>query len=75
MVELDYCTVDVECPDCDFTSTVTFRESRLQDVIICRGCKANIHLVDHMGTVAIATRNIERALDDITRTINITLRF
>ena len=48
---LDKIEVEVECPRCGFGNPVWLRQARLRDVVICRGCKANIQLDDGMNTV------------------------
>lgn len=73
---LDNQSVPVECPECGFITDVTIREVRLQDAIICRGCKGTLQLLDHMHSVRKAQRTMERALDELggNRAIAIQLR-
>lgn len=54
---IDGAEIDTTCPRCGFTNPVWLKQVRLRDVIVCRGCKANINLDDHMNEV----RNAERA--------------
>ena len=53
------------CPLCDFENPFTLKQARLRDVIICRGCKANIRLDDQMNECRKAVRQIERAISEL----------
>ncbi|MCF8420766.1 MAG: hypothetical protein K9G63_17960 [Melioribacteraceae bacterium] len=77
MVDLDNFEIDFECPQCSFINDFYFKQARLRDVIICRGCKANIHLDDHMNECKIARRQINRALqnlEDSISNLNLTIK-
>lgn len=65
MLNLDQHRIDIECPRCRFPARPFLRDVRACDVIVCGGCKANIRLVDHMGSLRMAERRIEAALDDL----------
>ena len=54
--------VEVDCPGCGFSNPIWLRQAELRDVIICRGCKANIQLDDSMNTVRKGVRSVHRAL-------------
>jgi peptide subunit release factor 1 (eRF1) len=79
MFDLDCATILIECPRCNFHNSVTMRQVRLHDVVICRGCKSNMQLVDYMGTVSNAREDIwnsqRNMMETLSRTISITLRF
>lgn len=79
MFDLDCAIFPIECRKCNFLNSVTVRQVRLHDVVICRGCKSNIQLVDHMGTVSNARDAIRNSLREmvgsLSRTLNVTLRF
>lgn len=62
---IDNAPVSVACPACDFENPFTLKQARLRDVIICRGCKANIRLDDHMNECRKAVRQIERAINEL----------
>ena len=68
--DLDRFEVDAKCPRCGFHNSIWIRQARLRDVIICRGCKANIQLDDGMNTVRKGVRNIRRAFQSLQDTIN-----
>ena len=79
MFDLDCAIIQIECPICNFHNYVIMRQVRLHDVVICRGCKSNMQLVDYMGTVSNAREAIWNSLREmigsLSRTLNITLRF
>ncbi len=62
MVNLDKHTMEFACPYCGFYNAIFFIQARLRDVIICRGCKSNIHLDDHMNECRKARQSLRRAL-------------
>jgi len=59
---LDNFSVPIECPLCGFQNDIFFKQARLRDVVICRGCKRNIQLDDLMNECPKATRQVRRAL-------------
>lgn len=70
---LDNITVSVACPLCEFDNPFTIKQARLRDVIICRGCKANVQLDDQMNECRKVVRQVERAINDLQdsfRTLN-----
>lgn len=70
---LDEQTLDIQCPQCEFFNTIAFREIRLRDAIICRGCKSTLQLDDHLNMVRNAQIQIERQLSELSKTITIKL--
>lgn len=62
MINLDKNTIEATCQICGFWNSFTVKEARLDSVIICRGCKANVQLRDHMGTVKRAERSFRRSI-------------
>jgi hypothetical protein len=61
-IDIDSFEVEIECPICEFTNPIWIKQARLRDVIICRGCKANMRLDDSMNGVRKARQNIQRQL-------------
>jgi hypothetical protein len=68
-ISLDTFDADIACPTCKFINTFSFKQARLRDVIICRGCKANIQLDDRMNECRKAERDIRRAFGELTRSL------
>jgi hypothetical protein len=68
-INLDTFEVEVDCPRCNFANPIWLRQARLRDVVICRGCKANIQLDDSMNSVRKAYRSIRRAMEDLRQTV------
>lgn len=74
---LDNATIDAECPKCGFYNAFTIKQVRLRDVIICRGCKVNIHLEDHRNECRASVRRMKQAyksLQDSLSKLNMTFR-
>jgi len=68
-IEPDRFEVEVECPCCGFFNPIWLKQARLRDVVICRGCKANIQLDDAMNSVRKARRSIRRQMKALRREI------
>jgi hypothetical protein len=67
--DLDRHQFDVACPSCRFYNRIFYRDARLRDVVICRGCKQNIQLDDHMNECRKARAQVERALSELENTL------
>lgn len=65
MLNLDKHIVGFPCPLCRFYNYFYLRQARLRDVIICRGCKSNIQLDDHMNECRNAVRRVKQALQEL----------
>jgi hypothetical protein len=68
-INLDKFEVEVDCPRCGFANPIWLKQARLRDVVICRGCKANVRLDDSMNTVRKAHRAVRRAMQDLQDTL------
>jgi hypothetical protein len=74
---IDNSPVSAACPLCSFENPFTLKQARLRDVIICRGCKANIQLDDQMNECRKAVRQVERAINELQESfkkLNLTIR-
>jgi hypothetical protein len=69
-IDIDSFEVEIECPRCSFTNPVSMKQARVRDVVICRGCKANVQLDDAMNSVRKARRNIQRQFKALQNQIN-----
>lgn len=77
MINLDNHKLDFQCPKCLFFNHFLFKQARLRDVIICRGCKGNIQLDDNMNECRKASKSIRSALTELENSIknlNLTIR-
>lgn len=73
-MNIDKYIIEFECPSCGFYNYFFLKQARLKDVIICRGCKINILLDDHMNTVRVSMNKIKKALDELEKSLkNITI--
>lgn len=70
VIDLDRFQFDVECPNCKFSTNIFYRDARLRDVLICRGCKANIQLDDHMNECRKARRQVRAAIQELEDTLS-----
>lgn len=80
MIDIDRFEFEVKCPRCSFATKIFYRDARLRDVLICRGCKANIQLDDRMNECRKAKRQINAAMQELENALaslnkTITLRF
>ncbi len=62
MIKVENIEIEIQCPKCNFYNYFRIKQAQLRDVIICRGCKANIQLDDQMNTVRKTIRDIEKAM-------------
>jgi hypothetical protein len=62
MFSLDKLPIEFHCPKCGFLNELFFKQARLRDVIICRGCKSNIQLDDQMNECRKAEKRIRTAM-------------
>lgn len=67
MFDLEYQTVELECPGCRYPIQVLLRQAAAEEVIICPGCRHEIQLQDEGGSVSHATPDISTALDELER--------
>lgn len=58
-------TIEIECPKCRFLNPIYFKQARLRDVIICRGCKSNIQLDDQMNECRKAIRCVNKSIREL----------
>jgi len=67
--DLERAQVQLNCPKCGVTNSVTLGQIRQQATIFCSGCGVRINLKDKNGSMARGLDDINRALDDLERTI------
>jgi len=73
---LDSQVIGIDCPKCEFTTQITFREIRLNDAIICRGCKRTLQLEDHLLSARKAQQQAELSVRNLFQSMgNITMEF
>jgi hypothetical protein len=65
MIDIGREEIEIQCPGCHFYNPIFIRQARLRDVIICRGCKRNIRLNDHMNEVRKAERQLKTASENL----------
>lgn len=65
--------IDFKCPNCSFILDIYLKEMWLEERIICRGCKYNIHLIDKDGSVQKAKRDINNSLRSLNKVLSKTI--
>lgn len=69
-MDLDRVTIEIECPQCGFFGHIDFKQARLRDVVICRGCKASIRLDDNMNECRKARSALSAAIAELERSLS-----
>jgi len=67
---LDNAEIEFQCPNCGFFNTVTLRQIRLGEIIICSGCHETIKLIDKDVSTERAIIKIKKSLQDLERLKN-----
>jgi transcription initiation factor IIE alpha subunit len=76
-INLDRERIYIQCPRCNFYARPFLRQVRHHEILICGGCKANLHLVDHMGQYRKAESRVRRLLKNLAeqfRNLNLTVK-
>lgn len=69
MLDIDSLSTASPCPRCGFYNEFKFKQVRIRDVTICRGCHVNIRLDDHVNSFRKARASISRALGDLEKSL------
>jgi len=69
MINLDNQTIEFPCPRCGFYNAIFFKQARLRDIVICRGCKSNIQLDDQMNECRKAERSVRKAMQELEKSL------
>jgi len=70
MINLDEAKININCPKCGFANSVTLGDIRVQKVIICRGCKVNIRLVDKNASLNKVKKDIDDSIESLKKSLN-----
>jgi len=70
MLNLDNVCFEIECETCKFSNSVTVRDLKSERVIICRGCLANIRLIDHERNSEKTERQLNSVLRELDKAFN-----
>jgi len=65
MLEFSNQKIYFTCRLCHFLNSASLKQISFSNVIICRGCKANIRLQDNLGSTKKAINAIERSIEDL----------
>lgn len=69
MLDVSKNRIEISCPGCSSRNTVTLGQVADQKSIACSDCKKSIDLVDDGGRAKKAIQDINKGVDDLTRTI------
>ena len=69
-IRIDSLEVDIPCPQCEAQNKVSLGQIEREETIQCSNCGVAINLRDKDGSVRRGTRDIQRALDDLDRTLS-----
>lgn len=68
-MRVDSWEVGIPCPKCGAQNKVSLGQIEREETIQCLNCGVKINLKDKDGGVRRGTRDIQRALDDLNRTL------
>jgi len=71
MIDLDNFNIEIPCRRCGFYNRIKYKQARIRDVIICRGCKINIRLDDHMNQCRKARIQVKEALNNLLNALRV----
>ena len=69
MFNIEEQKINISCPECSFENSVTLKQVKNQESVVCGGCKRSIKLVDKNGSVRKATEDIKRGFDELERSL------
>lgn len=67
--KVDYWQVNIPCPKCKAQNRVSLGQVEREETIRCVGCGVNIKLLDKERSVEKSTRELQRSLDKLKRTL------
>jgi len=67
--DLSHIELQVPCPICRVSTPVTMGRIRRQEMTICRGCHANVSLVDARASARRSQQKLERSFRDIAKAL------
>ena len=70
MALLDGLFINLECPNCDYGMDVELLSVQLQETVFCPCCKVTIELVDADASVYASQRELDSAMNGLTRELN-----
>lgn len=68
-VKVDSWEVNIPCPKCKAQNKVSLSQIKREETIKCRSCGVSIKLQDKDGSAKKATRDAQRAFDDLERAL------
>lgn len=56
---------ELPCPNCSITTRVQFKDILGGKVVVCKGCKSNIRLVDSQNSVKRSLRRLQNQIESL----------
>ena len=76
MFNLDNEKITMKCPSCKFANRVFVRQVRLEETVICGGCKASINLIDDKKSFQKSQKEVNEAMEKLKKSLGkITIKF
>lgn len=69
MIDISKQKINLNCPGCNYKITVNLAQVSREEVVICSNCKQEIKLKDSKGSTRKGIRDINKAFDDLEKTI------
>lgn len=69
MIDISKQKIDFKCPNCNKGLRISLAQVSREEVIICTQCKQEIKLKDSEGSTRKGIRDINKAFDDLEKTI------
>ncbi|GBE56541.1 hypothetical protein BMS3Bbin16_00750 [archaeon BMS3Bbin16] len=66
---LDNAEIQIPCPKCKFSNSVRLKQIKLEETIICSGCKNKIKLVDSEGSTNRGLTKINKSVKDLKKAL------
>jgi hypothetical protein len=67
--DLSYNSISIDCPHCQFQIDILLKQVMAEETIICPGCLQDIKLIDEGSAALNANRDIQNALDELTKSL------
>lgn len=66
---ISFNSITIDCPNCQFQIDILIKQVVAEETIICPGCLQDIKLVDAGGSSQHSIRDVNNALEDLSKSI------
>jgi len=74
MFNLDQIWINAACPKCNYSFEIQIIDARLEKLVYCPNCKCSIQLKDESASVHTSTKNINNAINELNKALNISFK-